>query len=150
MEYSVYLIKPEGMKFQTIIWEMFQKAGLKVVRRCTFDELPAPLVIDIYRNVSPCIWKATADHLIYKRCEMGIVCGDDAVNRLITLIGVYTNPLICATGTIRSRFGGKAPVLLADDTRYFYNAIYRSETYEEVLRDIRLFRRFSALAPLPV
>ncbi|MFA5998370.1 MAG: nucleoside-diphosphate kinase [Candidatus Paceibacterota bacterium] len=140
MEQSVYIIKPEGMLLRNAIRQMILSAGLSVADFYTVmipRWVPAVLYPSLSREDGE-IWRITCEHLINKKCEIGIVRGERAIERLVAVCGAETNPMQCDPLTVRGLFGEKTPIELAGGERYWLNAIHRSKNHEEVLRDAKI------------
>jgi nucleoside diphosphate kinase len=138
-EETVYLIKPEGMSHVVEIRRMIEAAGLMVVGPRPFFPTEADLVT-IYPFMSSELRGATFKHLRGSVCEVGLVCGDDAINRLVAICGHHTNPELCEGGTIRAVFGrGLPPIVLSRGGWYYQNGIHRPQNLEEANRDRGIF-----------
>ena len=70
--------------------------------------------------------------------EVGLVIGEDAINKLFKITGTELDPVDCAPGSIRSRFGGREPFII-DGVRCYTNIIHRSRNKMEAEKDIEVF-----------
>ena len=140
MERSVYIIKPEGMPRRHEIREMIEKmAGLAIVGSIT-TVLPEWALAKLYPDLAQEkneLWLATLEHLAHSECEIGIVEGENAVQRFFELCGEMTSPLQCRSGTIRLVFGKEKPVRVGEKL-YWRNVIHRSKNQQEAESDLRI------------
>lgn len=139
-EESVYLLKPEGMQKSREIHEMILAAGLEIMRRHEFI-VPDWVVRALYPRLEAGHMAAILARLQGVRSEIGVVCGEAAIQRLLDLSGTSTNPLQCAEGTIRRRFWVSLGNGARDGWPMYGNVIHRSADAAEVLRDLEIERR---------
>lgn len=138
---SVYIIKPDGVLHREKIRAMIVSAGLNIVASKTVYLDPdalytlypdAPLNILIF---------IMGEEMLNGRCEIGIVEGDNAIERLVELCGEKVNPFECRTGTIRYAFKDHSTETRVNDYTYYRNTIHRSKNETEVQRDLELYER---------
>lgn len=149
MERSVYIIKPEGMPHRQEIRQMIQAAGLAVIGS-TATILPQEVLAKLYPDLQEErgeLWIATLDHLAHSECEVGIVEGENAVQRLSELCGTATSPHDCGLETIRARFGRGIAAVRAGKKLYWKNIIHRSKNLEEARGDLEIAYKLITLSP---
>lgn len=137
---SVYVIKPEGMPFRSSIRHIIASAGLAICQTRT-GILDEKFLRPLYPDLSPDLWAATMKFMQCGVCEVGLVEGDDAVQRLFVIAGRSTNPNDCEPSTIRGQFGRKVPDRVGA-VIYFRNAIHRPKDCDEAMRDVALLSEF--------
>jgi nucleoside-diphosphate kinase len=147
MEQALYIIKPEGMANRKEIHQMILDAGLKIIlSKCV---LLNNLVLNtIYPNLSPDLLDATIRFLTKAPSEIGVVEGENAIEKLRELIGEQTNPDECRPGTIRHRFGVR-PSVVVGKSIYHLNVLHRSKTVDEARRELDLYDRVPAITDSP-
>lgn len=106
MKYSFGMLKPDCIerKLEKEVFEKIESAGLIVL--ATRRVLLMQEQIDIiYSCCNPSdFYQEMSAFLMSGECEVFIVKGNDAINRLNYLVG-YRNPLLADEGTIRRCFG---------------------------------------------
>ena len=136
METTLFIIKPEGMQFRGVIRSRVVESGL-VVRRSVVARLSEFHVAALYPDLSPDLRRATANFVLSGDCEICEVVGENAVRRLLEVVGHATDPNECSPGTLRKEFGCKVPECVGSAI-YFRNAIHRPKDSEEAQRDCSL------------
>jgi nucleoside diphosphate kinase len=139
-EFSIYIIKPEAISFNKEIHNLIIAAGLTITKQKQ-GILPTRIVDKIYLDCPQEILDATEHFMFKKICEVGIVSGDKAIQKLIEICGTETNPINCKDGTIRKMFG-VSELQYYNGTGYFMNAIHRPKTKEEFVKDMKLLNDF--------
>jgi nucleoside diphosphate kinase len=138
----MYIIKPEWLSRREAIRDMLMLSGLNIV-----DEVTVRLTESELRALYPistptCLWDAILDHMAGKECEVGIVEGNDAVHKLVTVCGRNINPAQCPYKTIRGRFGDELSRVVGwSDGRpvwYHPNVIHRPRDEEEAVRHLQI------------
>lgn len=132
------IIKPEGMTdyVRAVITRRFEAAGLRIVRRkiaVLHPDLIARLYLDLYEAKNE-LWDLTLHELGTAPCEAMIVEGDDAIAKVLDIIGHKTDPAACAPGSIRHLFGSRVPIR-AGKFVYWRNVAHRSKNDEEAEND---------------
>ena len=138
MEKSVYIIKPEGLAYRESIRQMLQTAGLTIEDSFT-TTIPQWVIAELYPNLfrkQGELWEITLKYLLGEPCEVGIVCGVQAIARLFEACGTETNPMRCAPDTIRRTFG-KATDESVRGMAFWLNVIHRPMDRQEARRDLR-------------
>lgn len=143
MEISFYIIKPEAIQFTDEIQKLIISTGLKI-NTSTKILLPTTFIEELCFDYSKEIIEVTKYFLCNEICEVGIVKGDSALEKLYVISGTETDPNKCNTGTIRNLFGIKAPQIF-NGIKYYKNAIHRPKTKEEFDRNISSIRRLIGL-----
>ena len=146
IEQSVYLIKPEGRGLAVEIKEMVARSGLVIVAAKTVV-LTEDILQQMYPNLSGWLWQMTLCHLLNYPCEMVLVEGEGAVQKLLELAGVNVNPRCCKLGTIR-RFCydlQSVPMFIYPGPReqeiYYFNFLHRPKNQEAAQREVAIFER---------
>ncbi len=139
-ETTLYIIKPEAIAFSKEISKSISDLGLTIVTK-RVGKLPMNLVDKIYFDSPREIIEATKYFMFSEPCEVGIVQGIDAINRLKLKCGASTNPLECEHQSIRYKYGIHNPKKYKGTT-YYQNAIHFSKTKEEAEKDISLLKQF--------
>jgi nucleoside diphosphate kinase len=139
MERSMYLIKPEGLRYREQIRHMITSTGLFIEHHFV-AVLPRRIVEALYPDLAEAqnrLWGATLLQLLDRPCEIGLVSGQDAIAKLFGVAGTDFRPPLCKPNTIRYRFGNHTPIETGEG-EYWYNAIHRSRSEVEVARDLQI------------
>lgn len=136
IEQSMYLVKPDAMAYRDEIREMVLESGLQIPQ---FSRIPIPasVLALLYPGVPSEVMAATIQHYSMGVCEVGIVDGPNAIQRLLALVGEETNPARCAPGTIRARFCHKGPIQIGKWS-YCFNGVHRPKDQREARRDVKI------------
>ncbi len=139
-ERTVYIIKPEGMKYACEIREMIREAG-KITGAWQLI-LPEWVPKILYPKGSSEQHYGLGKFFGSGISEIGIVIGEGAIEALVRISGSKTDPLSCEPGTIRKRFGDYPE--MGHGIPYYRNCIHRSRTGKESLRDQNLCQTLSS------
>ena len=131
---SIYIIKPEAIPFSEDIHKMIASSGL-TISIWKQAIMPYSIIDKIYFDCPKDIIAATKHFMFNDICEIGIVSGDNAIEKLIEVCGTETNPFNCKKGTIRNLFGVHK-LQFYNGTGYYQNAIHRPKTEIEFKKDI--------------
>lgn len=137
MERSVYIIKPEVVANREQIRALIRRSGLRIVSH-KLVVLPQHAIESLYPGINDDLHAATLYYFGVGPCEIGIVEGNNAIERLSRLAGDSVSPAQCDPSTIRSQFGFRDPVKWGSAS-YFLNGLHRSKEAGEVARDLELF-----------
>ncbi len=131
IEKSVFMLKPEGMKYKEEIMSTIEKAGIPIKewRNLTLDEKH---LRKLYPNVSGEGWRKVQKHLLNKEVLVAIVEGEDVINKLYKTCGEETKIFMCAPSSIRQKFKD-----IAHDS--YGNIIHRAKNQKEAEEHIMLF-----------
>ncbi|HKC63167.1 MAG TPA: nucleoside-diphosphate kinase [Pyrinomonadaceae bacterium] len=127
MEYSLLLIKPDAVRggVNDEILEVLSKAGLRVMLRRQLY-LTASQVEQLYsEHKDKDFFPHLKDFMTSGPCEVCIIEGDDAINRLNKLCG-HNDPQKAEAGTLRRLYGtGKSEnaVHSPSDRHSFYTEL---------------------------
>lgn len=111
-EKTVYIIRPFGMPFCNTIRQRITSAGLLVLASRQL-KIPWWAFEEIYpRNtdskVPDEVWMRRLVLTTGNISEVGVLEGEDAVARLVRLVGLEADPAECEVGTIRRDYGASA------------------------------------------
>lgn len=135
-EQSVFIIKPEAIAVCAEILEMIKEGGLRIkLSYCT--PLEEWVIEKLYPNLTEDLYLATKTHMGGKLCHIGIVEGENAVEKLLTLCGKSTNPNQCAHGSLRKKFASSSAHWTGIGD-YWYNVIHRPKNKDEAARDLKI------------
>ncbi len=124
-----YLIKPDGMPKRDAIRAVITDSGLAILdSRLTFVSEEA-LEVFYPRRCSEEIFQVLLRFFQGQLCEVGLVDGEDAAERLVRICGASTEPEKCGEGTIRRTFASGRRVRIGGITAY-ENVIHRSRPRE--------------------
>src|SRR3989338_5992686 len=111
-EKSVYIIRPFGMPFRHTIRQRILREGLSIIAsrelkipRWAFEEI-YPRYTD--SKVPDVVWIRRFILTTGNLSEVGVLEGEDAVARLVRLVGTEADPAECELGTIRRDYGASA------------------------------------------
>ncbi|MHB1118186.1 MAG: nucleoside-diphosphate kinase [Minisyncoccota bacterium] len=141
MERSIYLISPEGMTHHRAIQTQIQASGLVIIDYARVL-ISMGVIKDLSEGFSVEIWQSLKDHLFGRLCEIGIVEGDDAVQKLFSLCGKSPDPKECAQGTIRKKFAPTKTPHERGESDYWHNVIYCPQSNEEFGRCFKIASKF--------
>jgi nucleoside diphosphate kinase len=139
---AIFVIKPDAFPFRNAIVERVGESGLSVVSR-NVKELTEQFVIGAMydpKGVPAPVIEATKRHLLSGPSEIVLVKGDDAVRKLLAMVGVKTNPALCDPDSIRYIYGDHVPEELGEGLQYYRNAAHRSRDEAEAKKDLKNFR----------
>ena len=138
METSFYIIKPHGLMIRKKVVAMIKAGGLTIIEKKSLI-LPDWALKIIYSDL-PEKYSDVVFQPFKNACsEVGLVVGEDAINKLLKITGTELDPTDCAYGTIRHEFGGREPFMI-DGVRCYTNIIHRSRDKIEAKKDIDVFR----------
>jgi nucleoside diphosphate kinase len=119
-----------------------EESGLYVVSRNT-RELTENLVVGGMYNpegIPTPVLDATKRHLLSGPSEVILVKGDAVINKLLTTVGVKTNPALCTPDSIRYIYGDHVPKELGQGLKYYRNAAHRPRDAAENKSNLETFR----------
>lgn len=140
-ELSVYVIKPEAMAARDAIRREIEAAGLTIIAS-TMTRLDSHDVDMIYPELPISLRNASIHFLCASEVEIGVVSGENAIGKLLALIGESVNPLECGSTSLRRQYGQAQPDI-SFGASYFLNALHRSTSSREAQHDVRTFERLS-------
>lgn len=144
MEYTVFAVKPRGLRHLREIRRSILGAGLKIVVRKRMFFTRKELRI-LYDKAPAAIIQLMEKDFAHKPVEVGVIIGSHAIARLVALAGEHYDPNQCRLGTLRHTYGQRYPVKRSG-YRYWDNAIHRPKAAEEAAHNLKLFfptvRRF--------
>ena len=137
---AICLIKPDAFLNRNAIVRKLEESGLYIVSR-DIKELTEQFVVGgMYSSddMPTPIAEATKRHLLSGPSEVLVVRGD--INKLLTTVGLKTNPALCDSDSIRYIYGNHVPEELGEGLRYYRNAAHRPRDEKEAEKDLNLFR----------
>lgn len=134
-EGSLFFIKPEAVSRADEIRARIEYAGLKVV---VFEEfiMTEELLGSLYEGKSDEVMEKLRKQMLNKKCVLGQVFGECAIERLLDITGRDTDPKKCPPGTIRHDFGDRGV-----PNQINLNAIHRPKNKEEVVQNLSVFSK---------
>lgn len=148
MPKTVYIIRPFGMPFRHTIRQRILREGLAIVAS---RELKLPRWA--YEAIYPRYAHAGVPDIVWMRrlilttgnlSEVAILEGEDAVARLVRLVGHRPDPAECEVGTIRRDYGASA-VEQFDGFSFHLRVMHRPENEEEAAHDLPIIERLLAM-----
>lgn len=140
-EQTVYFIKPEGRAYRLAIRESIQfRTGLNI-SVCADVLITKQAIEKFFPDMSWSVREMAEAFLAGKKCELGIIEGWDAIDKLRKICGASSNPNECAPGTIRREFGPRIPIKAGPRDFYWRDVVYCSKNAEDALRDLELARK---------
>lgn len=136
IEKSVFIIKPEATRNSILIKKKIMNAGLEIIMQKKI-QLNETLITSLYPSIKHDLLKAHIAHLCTSFCEVGVVKGPNAINKLFLIAGENTNPAECQTGTIREIFGEKKAIIFGS-AKYFKNAFHRPKNIKEAQNNLEI------------
>lgn len=129
LEKSLFMIKPEGMKYKDTIRDRIERSGLEITQSKTqvFDNV---MLNTLYGDAPKHVRRAQAELFNEKYVEVGIVLGAHAVSSLFDLIGHFADPRMCNGESLRYLYGEHNPIVI-NDVELFKNAIHRPKNVAE-------------------
>lgn len=138
LETSFFIIKPHGLVFLEEVKAMIKSGGLIISesKRLVMPHWALEIIYsDLPERYRSAVFKPFVDAFV----EVGLVVGENAIDTLLQIAGTEIDPVDCALGSIRSKFGGPKPIMI-DGVRYYENIIHRSRNREEAEKDVKVFR----------
>ncbi|MEI8224016.1 MAG: TauD/TfdA family dioxygenase [bacterium] len=132
------LIKPDAYNNKEEIINLIKDTGLDVIHNFSIFT-PESLIRALYNEVSIEILNATLNHYLSGPSEILLVRGEQAIDKIVTISGLETDPALCIPSTIRFRHGDHSPEDLGNGLKYYRNAIHRPKNQDEAKRDFNLF-----------
>ena len=74
-----------------------------------------------------------------KLVEVGLVIGENAIDKLLQITGTELDPVDCAPGSVRFKFGGRE-LFMIEGVRCYTNIIHRPRNKTEAENGIKVFR----------
>jgi nucleoside diphosphate kinase len=139
LETSFYFIKPHGLIFQKEVRATIKAGGLTITENKNLV-LPNWALEIIYSDLHEKYRDAIFQTFKNTHIEVGLVIGENAISRLLQITGTERDPVDCAPDSIRSKFGGREPLLI-NGVRYYTNIIHRSRDKIEAEKDIEVFQK---------
>ena len=139
MEKTVYMIRPFGMPFRHTIRQRILREGLSIVAsrelkipRWAFEEI-YPRHTD--SKVPDEVWMRRLVLTTGNLSEVGVLEGEDAVARLVRLVGTEADPAEWEVVTIRRDYGASAAECIGGFV-FHYRVMHRPVDEEEALRNL--------------
>jgi len=138
LETSFYIIKPHGLAFRKEVKAMIESVGLTITEskelvmhmwalEIIYSDLP-----EKYRDV---VFRTFKEKLV----EVGLVIGENAIDKLLQITGTELDPVDCAPGSVRFKFGGRE-LFMIEGVRCYTNIIHRPRNKTEAENGIKVFR----------
>lgn len=128
MEKSLFMIKPEGMNHKEEIMSFIEKNGLKITKWRTMI-LDEDQLKKIYHDTEGYLWDKTKEHFLGKEVLAAEVEDSEAIEKLKTICGTKTDPVMCESNSIRKYF---KDITERDVSKYHKNIIHRAMDEKEV------------------
>ncbi|MFA6273027.1 MAG: nucleoside-diphosphate kinase [Candidatus Paceibacterota bacterium] len=138
METSFYIIKPHGLAFREEVRAMIEGVGLTITESKELVVHSWALEI-IYSDLPEKYRDAVFLQFKGKSVEVGLVMGENAIDKLLQITGTELDPVDCALSSIRFKFGGHKPLII-NGVRCYKNIIHRSQNKTEAENGIKVFR----------
>lgn len=135
---SFYIIKPHGLVFLEEVRAMIEGGGL-IISESKRIVMPHWALEIIYSDLPERYRSAVFQPFVDTFVEAGLVVGKNAIDMFLQIAGTELDPVDCAPESIRSKFGGRKPLMI-DGVRCFKNIIHRSRNREEAEQDVKVFR----------
>jgi nucleoside diphosphate kinase len=137
VETSFYIIKPHGLVFLEEVRAMIESGGL-IISESKRLVMPHWALEIIYSDLPERYRSAVFKPFVNTFVQAGLVVGKNAIDTLLQIAGTEIDPVDCAPESIRSKFGGRKPLMI-DGVRYYENIIHRSRNREEAGKDVEVF-----------
>lgn len=137
VETSFYIIKPHGLVFLEEVIVMIENGGLIISesKRLVMPHWALEIIYyDLPERYRSAVFKPFVDTFV----QAGLVVGKNAIDTLLQITGTEIDPVDCTPESIRSKFGGRKPLMI-DGVRYYENIIHRSRNREEAEKDVKVF-----------
>lgn len=140
--HAVYLIKPEAMDGkrieirERITWAENRLLNITISADVTLSD---KMVDRFFPNLSGSVLAMAKVYLVGKRCELGIIEGEDVIKKLRSICGESLDPSECTQGTIRHDFGSH--IISGGSVLYYKNAIYYSQNKKDQMSDLVFARK---------
>lgn len=137
VETSFYIIKPHGLVFLEEVLAIIEGGGLIISesKRLVMPHWALEIIYsDLPERYRSAVFKPFVDTFV----QAGLVVGKNAIDTLLQIAGTEIDPVDCAPESIRSKFGGRKPLMI-DGVRYYENIIHRSRNRGEAGKDVKVF-----------
>ena len=143
-EQTVGWIRPVGMPYRYTIRRIVTGAGLLIVHSKIL-KMPRWAYEELYPRSAPSkmpdeAWLRRLVTSTGSPSEIMILAGDDAVERLIALVGRDADPAKCAPGTIRHEFGVSCAENIGG-MDFHLRVMHRPVDREEAARNLFIARK---------
>jgi nucleoside diphosphate kinase len=138
MEETIYMIKPEAMMHSKSIRALMERRELQIVLRKRLV-LPSWALTCFYPDLLGDLLKLTTLAFL-AQVEIGLLQGNEAIERFRILAGTETAPAKCEPGSIRGKYGIVQPFRVGGAI-YYANAIHRPKNSDEARKDIGIFHK---------
>ncbi|MEK7156891.1 MAG: nucleoside-diphosphate kinase [Patescibacteria group bacterium] len=143
-EKTVYIIRPFGMPFRHTIRQRILSAGLSIeasrelkIPRWAYEAIYPR---EKHSGVPDEVWMRRLILTTGNLSEAGILEGEDAVARLVRLVGHKPDPAECEVGTIRRDYGASA-VEHFGEFMFHLRVMHRPENEEEAAHDLPIIEK---------
>lgn len=137
MSASSYIIKPHGLMFREEIRAMIESGGLVIIKSKRII-LPEWALKKIYYDLAEKYRRAVFRQYAGAFVEIGLVSGEDAIEKLFHIAGTELDPIDCDPGSIRFKFGSREPFIV-DGIRCYDNIIHRPRDESEASEGVEIF-----------
>lgn len=136
------LIKPDAYSYRDEIVGTIEKLGITVIRRIPLL-LTESFIKELYYDVHPLILEATLHHLLSGTSEILLIEEhENTISKVLSAVGLETNPAHCDSTTLRFRYGNHTPQEIGEGLNYYYNAVHRPKNQDEAQNDMRILSSF--------
>lgn len=142
-ELAICVIKPDAFTHRDAIVKRLEESGLYIVERRPVGLTESFVVKEMYGKdkLPKPLEDAHIRHFLSGKSEVVLVRGGNAVGKLLTTVGLKTNPALCEPDTIRYIYGSHIPEELEDGLKYYRNAAHRPTNEQEAEEDLNKFRK---------
>jgi len=141
IEETFYIIKPEAIhradEVRADISKRFEIVDYLRIA-LTKDDVRLLSKLDLGYKVDEELFEAFQYFLRSGVVEVGIIRGQDAVNRFFNFCGEYPDPTCCDENTLRSIYGNKFPGIHLGVT-FYLNGVHKSSTSQEAYYEVGLY-----------
>jgi nucleoside diphosphate kinase len=136
---AICVIKPDAFLNRDAIVRKLEESGLYVVSRNTKVLTENFVIGGMYspEDMPASVVEATKRHLLSGSSEIVLVKGD--IKKLLTTVGIKTNPALCDEASIRYMYGDHVPEELGQGLQYYRNAAHRPRDPKEAKKDLKTF-----------
>jgi len=142
VEYSLFVIKPDGMSRATEICSKVNRSGLEtiaVVSGIANEQLIREHYLHVETKYGADVLRLIVEYMGVGQVLAEVVKGDDAIRRLRALCGDKTCPARCSKGSIRRDYGKDSIEYATAQNRALRNVVHSSETLSDATREISLW-----------
>jgi len=143
IEKTLFIIKPDGFpKRKEIISEISDHFNIEYLSELYFSEA---LISELYfRDIGKSHYPALIEYIMESPCELGIIKGENSIEKFFRFAGENSDPRKCKSNTLRFKYG-KGLDKTKSGLYIIKNGIHRAESKMDSDKERSLLQRYGIL-----